>query len=224
VTVTVRDKFGQRIISWTVTVTSIAKKNNFIIVSAVINEHFVGGQTSIDDRTYKFWEFGMSKLRRIALLVVVLLSCVGCDRATKIIARQELATAPMQEYWNGFFRLVYAENPGAFLSLGANLHPELRYWVFTVFVALLLGGLTWFALRYIQRTPVPFVIAVALIAGGGLGNLIDRLLYNGHVVDFMQIGYSPLRTGVFNVADMAIMAGTGLMFIYAWRDGREDKA
>ncbi|MCB0188836.1 MAG: signal peptidase II [Caldilineaceae bacterium] len=156
------------------------------------------------------------------MLVVVLISCVGCDQATKMIARQELATAPMQEYWNGFFRLVYAENPGAFLSLGANLHPDMRFWVFTVFVGLLLSGLGWFALRYIQKAPLPFVIAVALIAGGGLGNLIDRLLYDGHVVDFMQIGFSPLRTGVFNVADMAIMAGTGLMFIYAWRERQEE--
>lgn len=164
----------------------------------------------------------MSKLKRIGLLLIVLLSCVGCDQATKIIARQELATAPMQEYWNGFFRLVYAENPGAFLSLGANMHPEVRFWVFTVFVTLLLTGLCWFALRHIQKAPIPFVIAVALIAGGGLGNLIDRLLYDGHVVDFMQLGYSPLRTGVFNVADMAIMAGTGLMMVYAWREHREE--
>ncbi|HRW06728.1 MAG TPA: signal peptidase II [Caldilineaceae bacterium] len=166
----------------------------------------------------------MAKLKRIGLLLFVLISCVGCDQATKMIARQELAAAPMQEYWNGFFRLVYAENPGAFLSLGADLHPEWRFWIFTVFVALLLSGLSWFALRYIQKAPVPFVIAVALIAGGGLGNLIDRLLNDGHVVDFMQVGYSPLRTGVFNVADMAIMAGTGLMLLYAWREGHDDRA
>ncbi|MCB0107018.1 MAG: signal peptidase II, partial [Caldilineaceae bacterium] len=125
---------------------------------------------------------------------------------------------------DGLFRLVYAEDRGAFLSLGADLHPAQRFWIFTVFVALLLSGLSWFALRYIQKAPVPFVIAVALIAGGGLGNLIDRLLNDGHVVDFMQVGYSPLRTGVFNVADMAIMAGTGLMLLYAWREGRDDRA
>ncbi len=159
----------------------------------------------------------MSKLKRIMLLLFVLVCCVGCDQATKLIARQELATAPMQEYWNGFFRLVYAENPGAFLSLGAGLAPELRFWVFTIFVALLLSGLAWFMLRHIQKAPVPFIVALALVVGGGLGNLIDRLFNDGHVVDFMQIGFSPLRTGVFNVADMAIMAGTGLLFVLAWR-------
>lgn len=162
----------------------------------------------------------MSKVKRIAILLFVLMSCVGCDQATKLIARQELASAPIQEYWNGFFRLLYAENPGAFLSLGANLHPDLRFWIFTVFVALLLSGLCWFAIRHIQKAPLPFVIAVALIAGGGLGNLIDRIFYDGHVVDFMQIGYTPLRTGVFNVADMAITTGTGIMLFFAWREER----
>lgn len=159
----------------------------------------------------------MSKLKRITLLLFVLVSCVGCDQATKLIARQELAAAPMQEYWHGFFRLVYAENPGAFLSLGAGLAPAARFWVFTIFVALLLSGLVWFMLRHIQKAPVPFIVALALVAGGGLGNLIDRLFNDGHVVDFMQIGFSPLRTGVFNVADMAIMTGTGLLFVLAWR-------
>ena len=162
----------------------------------------------------------MSKLKRIILLLVVLISCVGCDQATKLIARQELAAAPMQEYGNGFFRLVYAENPGAFLSFGAGLTPTMRFWVFTIFVALLLSGLAWFTMRYIQKAPVPFIVALALVVGGGLGNLIDRLFNDGHVVDFMQIGFSPLRTGVFNVADMAIMAGTGLIFVLAWRGER----
>ena len=166
----------------------------------------------------------MSKLKRIILLFFVLVTSVGCDQATKMIARQELAAAPMQEYWNGFFRLVYAENPGAFLSLGAGLHPDLRFWIFTIFVALLLGGLAWFVLRHIQKAPVLFVVAVALVVGGGLGNLIDRLFNDGHVVDFMQIGFSPLRTGVFNVADMAIMAGTGIIFILSWRGSKAEVA
>ena len=74
----------------------------------------------------------MSKLKRIVLLLLVLVSCVGCDQATKLIARQELAAAPMQEYWNGFFRLVYAENPGAFFSLGSDLQPDLVFLIFTI--------------------------------------------------------------------------------------------
>ena len=56
------------------------------------------------------------------------------------------------------------------------------------------------------------VSSSALIIGGGLGNLIDRILNQGAVIDFMNIGIGPIRTGVFNVADLAILAG---IFIFA---------
>ena len=63
----------------------------------------------------------------------------------------------------------------------------------------------------IKRTELMILLAIALVIGGGLGNLIDRIVHDGRVVDFMQVGFPWLRTGVFNVADMAIMAGVGLM-------------
>jgi signal peptidase II len=152
----------------------------------------------------------MQKVNRILLLFFVLISCVGCDQATKLLAKQTLATAPVQEYAGGLFRFVYAENPGAFLSLGATLPDAARFWIFVVAAALLLGGVGVFALRFSQRTPLLLVIALALVMGGGLGNLIDRIVNNGHVIDFMQIGISRLHTGIFNVADMAIMTGVAM--------------
>ncbi|HXC20398.1 MAG TPA: signal peptidase II, partial [Steroidobacteraceae bacterium] len=56
-------------------------------------------------------------------------------------------------------------------------------------------------------------IALALIAGGGISNLIDRLLYGGRVTDFLNVGIGSLRTGIFNVADMAILAGALLLIL-----------
>jgi signal peptidase II len=155
----------------------------------------------------------MQKMKRILILLFVLISCVGCDQATKLVARQTLATAPVQEYAGGLFRLVYAENPGAFLSLGATLPATTRFWIFVVMAALLLTGVGIFALRSLQQTPLPVIVAIALVIGGGLGNLIDRIVHDGRVVDFMQVGFPWLRTGVFNVADMAIMTGVGLMLL-----------
>ena len=58
------------------------------------------------------------------------------------------------------------------------------------------------------------VIASGLIIGGGLSNLIDRLVNNGAVIDFLNLGIGSLRTGIFNVADMAIMLGAVLMLWY----------
>lgn len=159
----------------------------------------------------------MTKLNRILILLFVLVSCVGCDQATKLMARQTLATAPMQEYAGGLFRFVYAENPGAFLSLGASLSATARFWIFIVMAGLLLIVVAIIALQFSQQTPPIVVVALALVLGGGLGNLIDRIIYDGHVVDFMQIGFPQLRTGVFNVADMAIMAGVTLMLLTTFR-------
>lgn len=159
----------------------------------------------------------MNKLNRIVILLFILISCVGCDQATKLLARQNLATAPVQEYVGGLFRFVYAENPGAFLSLGATLPEGMRFWIFIVIAALLLVGVGIFALQFSQRTPLTLVVAIALVLGGGLGNLTDRILYDGLVVDFMQVGIPRLRTGVFNVADMAIMAGVATMLLATLR-------
>ena len=163
----------------------------------------------------------MQKVNRFLILFFVLISCVGCDQATKFVARQTLATAPVQEYAGGLFRLVYAENPGAFLSLGATLPATTRFWIFVVIAALLLIGVGIFALRSLQQTPLPVIVAIALVIGGGLGNLIDRILHDGRVVDFMQVGFPWLRTGVFNVADMAIMTGVGLMLLTTVRSRQE---
>jgi signal peptidase II len=108
-------------------------------------------------------------------------------------------------------RLQLVENPGSFLSLGAALPEHLRFGLFTAAVAMLLIGLVWIAF-FAGVGPVRFV-ALALVAGGGISNLIDRLLYHGLVTDFLNVGIGSLRTGIFNVADMAILAGALLLVL-----------
>jgi signal peptidase II len=60
---------------------------------------------------------------------------------------------------------------------------------------------------------------VALFVAGGASNLLDRILY-GTVIDFMNVGIGPLRTGIFNVADMAIMLGAGILVLEGYRSAR----
>jgi signal peptidase II len=163
----------------------------------------------------------MPKLKHLLVLLLTLLACVGLDQTIKSIAQQTLSTRPPQEFFGGLFRLEYAENSGAFLSLGAAMSEEVRFWVFTVFVTLLLVALVVFVLRMSGHTPLLVVIAIALIVGGGVSNLIDRILNEGWVVDFMQLKVGPLHTGIFNVADVAIMAGLALMLLVAFRDRKE---
>ncbi|AMV70662.1 lipoprotein signal peptidase [Desulfuromonas sp. DDH964] len=154
----------------------------------------------------------MTIIRRILLMAPVILSCVGCDRITKAVAREYLAGSPELSFLGDLFRLQYAENPGAFLGMGSGLPESARFWVFIMAVgAVLLGVLVW-TLSSRSLRPVG-VGALSLVLGGGLSNLYDRVVNDGAVVDFLNLGLGGLRTGVFNVADVAITTGVTLLLI-----------
>jgi signal peptidase II len=152
----------------------------------------------------------MRTLQRIAVVTLTLLCCVGCDQMSKSAARFLLASGDAQSFLGDSLRLQLVENPGSFLSLGASLPEHFRFALFTAAVAALLIGLVAASL-FARRLQPWRVVALALVAGGGISNLIDRLLYNGRVTDFLNVGIGGLRTGIFNVADMAIMAGALLL-------------
>jgi signal peptidase II len=141
---------------------------------------------------------------------------VGCDQVTKSLAREHLSLPQPIRLLGDVFRLQYAENTGAFLGLGASLPPAVRFWSFVVAVTLLLIGTLVFVWTSAEMNRVG-LLGGSLVVGGGLGNLIDRLLYNGAVIDFMNMGVGRLRTGVFNVADVAIMVGVGLLLLTVLR-------
>ncbi len=155
----------------------------------------------------------MSKLTRLLLVTTLLLGCVGCDQATKVAARAHLSDGPSVEMLHDIVRLTYAENPGAFLGLGASLPKPVRTLILQVGVFLLTLGLVLFAALW-PRLTRPQVIALTLLAASGLGNLIDRMIYDGRVTDFLNFGIGGLRTGIFNVADMYGVVGVALLLVY----------
>ena len=156
----------------------------------------------------------MTRPKRTAWLAAVLLVSLGCDRITKSLAEQHLKGTPTRSYLSDTLRLQYLENQGAFLGLGSSWAPGLRQWVFTFGTGLLLlvVGARLFAAAPASRLGL---LGWALFLSGGLGNLWDRLARSGQVIDFLNLGLGPLRTGVFNVADMVIMAGAGLLILQA---------
>jgi signal peptidase II len=125
------------------------------------------------------------------------------DHLTKLIAVHTLRGQPIISLWGGSVRLLYSENTGAFLGLGSTLPENARFWIFTVMVGLLLGGVLLYLLRSRHITHTETLL-YALILGGGLSNLLDRIFNNGIVVDFLNVGLAGLRTGIFNLADVAI--------------------
>lgn len=151
---------------------------------------------------------------RLAAFLLILVTCVGCDQAAKRVARSELEGREPIELVSGVVRLQYAENTGAFLGLGDGLSPALRFWLLGVGTALILGLTVLWLLRSGAR-PAVFA-ACALICAGGVGNLIDRLRA-GFVVDFVSLGVGGVRTGIFNVADVAITVGAIYVFVESFR-------
>jgi signal peptidase II len=143
----------------------------------------------------------MRKLTRLLLVAGVLLGCVGCDQATKVVAKAHLSEGPVITLLHDTVRLTYAENPGAFLGLGASLPDTVRTLIFQGAVSLLVLGLVLGA-AFWPRLTRGQVVALTLLGASGLGNLIDRVRYDGLVTDFLNLGIGNLRTGIFNVADM----------------------
>jgi signal peptidase II len=148
---------------------------------------------------------------RCCVVLFLVAGTVGCDGVTKYLAAGKLAGLPVKSLFADTIRLNYAENTGGFLSLGEALPEWARTTVFTVATGVLLIVLVAVAWRsgwQEWRT-----VALSLFVAGGFSNWVDRLS-DGRVVDFLNVGIGGVRTGVFNVADVAIMVGVTL-FLFA---------
>ena len=155
----------------------------------------------------------VSRLERVLICGAILAVSLVGDQLTKRIAISELKWAPARSFFHDVFRLQYAENRGALLSLGAELPPAMRFWLLTAGVGVLLLFLLGYTLTH-QNLSRLQVVGLALILGGGASNLLDRIMDGGVVVDFMNLGLGPtLRTGIFNVADLAIVAGVIVLLL-----------
>jgi signal peptidase II len=148
-----------------------------------------------------------SKLIVSSLIVVI---SVVVDQAVKLLAAQTLRGRPGLSYLGDTLRFEYAENSGAFLSLGANLDQNTRTLFFILGVVVIIGMCLVWLFRSAHTWMA--IIALSAVISGGIGNLIDRV-WRGSVIDFIYVGFGPLHTGVFNVADMAI---TGGLLVMLW--------
>jgi len=154
-----------------------------------------------------------TKIKRWILILIIISLVIIADQVTKEIAREHLADAPTISYLGNLFLLHYAENDGAFLSMGSNWPAPLRMILLTIIPVVFLFILL-FVVLFSREMDIWTTIAFALILGGGLSNMWDRMVNNGFVVDFMNMGIGNLRTGIFNVADMAITTAFFMIVIH----------
>jgi signal peptidase II len=162
----------------------------------------------------------MNQVSLPSIVLRIIFASMAVDQATKWLAKTYLAPDGFFSFAGDTIRLQYAENTGAFLSLGSSLPDPWRHIVFTVLVGIFLGALLAY-LFFSRALPRNYAACLSLLCGGGLSNLIDRVAYDGRVVDFLNVGIGPLRTGIFNVADMAITTGAIFLLVDSFRTPAE---
>ena len=162
----------------------------------------------------------------LIIAVVVLL-----DQLTKQIVLHTIPVGESENFIPGVFRFTHVKNPGAAFGILEN-----NRWVFILISLVAVAAMIAYLVKYRPKNGWLYV-PLCLIAGGGLGNMIDRLFYyeegssfgNGLVVDFLDFCAFPrLWHWVFNVADAFVVVGAGILFVYLFldilRDIKSEKA
>jgi signal peptidase II len=161
----------------------------------------------------------MNRKKQILLTVVVLAINYSLDRITKMLAENYLQGRETLSYFYDTIVLEYAENRGAFLSVGSNWPDAIKY--ITLLIIPILGCLYGLYYCAFKMTDKRTIIVFVSIIGGGLGNLIDRLFNDFRVVDFLNFGIGSVRTGILNVADMSVTFGVIYLLVYQFKSKKK---
>ena len=146
--------------------------------------------------------------RRYVLIAAVVAAVIVADLVTKAAIERGLALGASIEVIPGFFNLVSWRNTGAAFGMLGNGGPLVTYLLMAVNVVAL--GVIAYLIHHSKKTSMD--LALSLVAGGAVGNLIDRVRY-GEVVDFLDFHIGSLHWPAFNVADSAITTGVVLLIV-----------
>ena len=147
----------------------------------------------------------MWRLMWIPALVIV------ADQATKYLALQNLASGDFPV--TSFFRFALAFNTGAAFSFLADAGGWQN--LFFIGVAVVVSGIILFMFRKLGTKDMQLAVALMLVLGGAIGNVIDRVRF-GYVVDFIDVYYRHWHWPTFNIADSAISIGAVLLVFDAF--------
>ncbi len=142
---------------------------------------------------------------------LISLCIIALDRITKWTISRRLSMHDSIQIIPGFFRIIHTENPGAAFGIFADSPSQLKLGVligFSIIAMVIVSALLWKNSHTMTSTGV----GLALILGGAIGNLWDRLV-SRQVVDFLLFYIGPHQWPAFNVADSAIVVGAGLLVI-----------
>lgn len=163
-------------------------------------------------------KYELSDLVPVGIAVAVVI----VDQLTKLWIMSNFALYEQQNIIPGLFDLVYVTNTGAAFGFLAGSKSWLRQ-AFFVGVAIVALGVIVAAYGQLKKQGRLFVYALGLIAGGAIGNLVDRLRF-GSVVDFLDFYLGSHHWPAFNAADSAITVGVGLFLLGTLLQHRKEKS
>jgi len=152
------------------------------------------------------------KKNRTLFIVLLIIFNIVIDQISKFWVRANVLAGSKSEIIGEYLTLHNVENKGAFLGLGSDFSPVLKIILLNVLPVVVLTLVLFHIFR--DKTLDKFsLIGFCCIIGGGMANLYDRILY-GQVTDFWHIDLGGIfRTGIFNVADLSVMVGMGLLIL-----------
>ena len=146
--------------------------------------------------------------KKLAFLAIVAGTVLVLDLLTKMLVLAHLPLGAGIPVIPGLFDVTHVQNPGGAFGFLATLGPQARGVIFILVSVLAVAVILWF---YMQ-TPVQqrwLAFGFALIFGGAIGNLVDRLRF-GAVIDFIDVYIGDLHWPAFNIADSAITVGVAI--------------
>ncbi len=150
---------------------------------------------------------------KIMLFCFTSLTLISWDRASKEMAKEHLKDKATISYLNDGFRLEYAENTGAALSLGDNLSRSASFWLLSMLPLAFLLVAFVYVIKNSDKMSLLKLFSFVLIIAGGLGNIFDRIVFDRHVTDFMILSFKNIHTGIFNFADVYVTLGAILLLL-----------
>lgn len=151
------------------------------------------------------------------LSIVLAIVAVALDQLTKWLVATRMALFSEIEVIPGFFSLQYVYNTGAAFGMLKN-----GRWFFVAVAAAAVVGILIYLRQPESRNPLARV-ALGLVMGGAVGNMIDRIV-TGKVIDFLLFYWRDYYFPNFNVADICVTVGVGLLFLHLFMAERKSKA
>jgi signal peptidase II len=169
-------------------------------------------ELSVTSGTVRVWNAG-----KASLFASVLTGVVALDFLTKMLITRNFNLYQQVNVIGDYVRLTYIHNPGAAFGIHLGPYSRLIFLLLSLVALGALAGMYW-------ATPArdrSRLTAIALICGGAVGNLLDRIRLSAGVVDFMDVGVGQLRWPVFNVADVAVTTGAIFLALSLWREEQQ---